>query len=87
MLAPLRAQLDAWNQTPRQQRFAHRFKALFTRYQRGLEREATAARLEIAHTYDRGHAAGIHRAIERLEQGGQAAGVSILRHEFLGESQ
>lgn len=36
---PLRAQLDAWNQTPRQQRFAHRFKALFTRYQRGLERD------------------------------------------------
>jgi GTP-binding protein EngB required for normal cell division len=39
LLAPLRAQLDAWNQTPRQQRFAHRFKALFTRYQRGLERD------------------------------------------------
>ena len=47
MLAPLRAQLDAWNQTPRQQRFAHRFKALFTRYQRGLEREATAARWQL----------------------------------------
>lgn len=43
LLDPLRAQLDAWNQTPRQQRFAHRFKALFTRYQRGLEREAAAA--------------------------------------------
>ena len=39
LLAPLRAQLDAWNQTPRHQRFAHRFKALFTRYRRGLERE------------------------------------------------
>lgn len=44
LLAPLRAQLDAWNATPREQRFAHRFKALFTRYQRGLEREAAAAR-------------------------------------------
>lgn len=47
LLAPLRAQLDAWNQTPRQQRFAHRFKALFTRYQRGLEREAAAARWQL----------------------------------------
>lgn len=47
LLTPLRAQLDAWNQTPRQQRFAHRFKALFTRYQRGLEREANAARWQL----------------------------------------
>lgn len=47
LLDPLRAQLDAWNQTPRQQRFAHRFKALFTRYQRGLEREAAAARWQL----------------------------------------
>jgi GTP-binding protein EngB required for normal cell division len=47
LLAPLRAQLDAWNQTPRHQRFAHRFKALFTRYQRGLEREAAAARWQL----------------------------------------
>lgn len=36
LLAPLRAQLDTWNQTPRHQRFAHRFRDLFTRYQRGL---------------------------------------------------
>lgn len=47
LLAPLRAQLDAWNQTPRQQRFAHRFKTLFVRYQRGLEREATVARWQL----------------------------------------
>ncbi len=47
LLVPLRAQLDAWNQTPRQQRFAHRFKALFTRYQRGLERETAAARWQL----------------------------------------
>jgi len=47
LLAPLRAQLDAWNQTPRQQRFAHRFKALFVRYQRGLEREMAAARWQL----------------------------------------
>jgi GTP-binding protein EngB required for normal cell division len=47
LLTPLRAQLDAWNQTPRQQRFAHRFKALFTRYQRGLEREANVARWQL----------------------------------------
>jgi hypothetical protein len=47
LLAPLRAQLDAWNQTPRQQRFAHRFKALFVRYQRGLEREVAAARWQL----------------------------------------
>jgi GTP-binding protein EngB required for normal cell division len=47
LLTPLRAQLDAWNQTSRQQRFAHRFKALFTRYQRGLEREAAAARWQL----------------------------------------
>ncbi|MCL4759487.1 MAG: dynamin family protein [Rhodocyclaceae bacterium] len=47
LLAPLRAQLDAWNRTPRQQRFAHRFKALFIRYQRGLEREASAARWQL----------------------------------------
>lgn len=47
LLTPLRAQLDAWNQTPRQQRFAYRFKALFTRYQRGLEREASAARWQL----------------------------------------
>ncbi len=47
LLTPLRAQLDVWNQTPRQQRFAHRFKALFTRYQRGLEREAAAVRWQL----------------------------------------
>lgn len=47
LLAPLRAQLDTWNETPRQQRFAHRFKALFTRYQRGLEREAAASRWQL----------------------------------------
>ena len=47
LLVPLRAQLDDWNQTPRQPRFAHRFKALFTRYQRGLEREAAAARWQL----------------------------------------
>lgn len=47
LLAPLREQLENWNQTPRQQRFAHRFKALFTRYQRGLEREANDARWQL----------------------------------------
>jgi len=47
LLIPLRAQLDAWNQTARQQRFAHRFKVLFTRYQRGLEREAATARWQL----------------------------------------
>ena len=47
LLAPLRAQLDQWNQTPRQQRFAHRFKALFTRYQRGLERELREAHWQL----------------------------------------
>jgi len=47
LLAPLRAQLDAWNQTPRQQRFAHRFKALFTRYQRGLERDTRDAHWQL----------------------------------------
>jgi len=50
LLAPLRAQLDVWNQTPREQRFALRFKALFTRYQRGLEREASAARWQLHRT-------------------------------------
>lgn len=47
LLKPLRAQLNAWNQAPRQQRFAHRFKSLFVRYQRGLEREAAAARWQL----------------------------------------
>jgi GTP-binding protein EngB required for normal cell division len=47
LLIPLRAQLDAWNQTPRQQRFAHRFKALFTRYQRGLERDTREAHWQL----------------------------------------
>lgn len=47
LLAPLRAQLDAWNQAPRQQRFAHRFKALFTRYQRGLERDLRDAHWQL----------------------------------------
>lgn len=47
LLAPLRAQLDAWNQTPRQQRFALRFKALFTRYQRGLERDTRDAHWQL----------------------------------------
>jgi predicted GTPase len=47
LLTPLHAQLDAWNTIPRQQRFAHRFKALFTRYQRGQEREAAAARWQL----------------------------------------
>lgn len=47
LLTPLRAQLDAWNQTPRQQRFAHRFKALFTRYQRGLERDTRDAHWQL----------------------------------------
>ena len=47
LLQPLRAQLQAWNQEARQQRFAHRFKALFTRYQRGLERETAAAHWQL----------------------------------------
>jgi GTP-binding protein EngB required for normal cell division len=47
LLAPLRTQLDTWNETPRQQRFAHRFKAMFARYQRGLERETSAARWQL----------------------------------------
>ncbi len=47
LLAPLRAQLDAWNQTPRQQRFTHRFKDLFTRYQRGLERDTRDAHWQL----------------------------------------
>lgn len=47
LLAPLRAQLDTWNQTPRQQRFAHRFKALFTRYQRGIERDTRDAHWQL----------------------------------------
>ena len=47
LLAPLRAQLDAWNQAPHQQRFAHRFKALFTRYQRGLERDTRDAHWQL----------------------------------------
>jgi GTP-binding protein EngB required for normal cell division len=47
LLAPLRAQLNAWNQTPRQQRFAHRFKAIFTRYQRGLERDTHDAHWQL----------------------------------------
>lgn len=47
LLVPLRAQLDAWNQTPRPQRFAHRFKALFIRYQRGLERDTRDANWQL----------------------------------------
>lgn len=47
LLAPLRAQIDAWNQTAREQRFAHRFKALFVRYQRGIERETRLARWQL----------------------------------------
>jgi GTP-binding protein EngB required for normal cell division len=47
LLEPLRQQLDAWNQSAREQRFAHRFKALFVRYQRGLERELRDARWQL----------------------------------------
>lgn len=39
MLKPLTAQLAQWNQTAQPQTFARRFKALFVRYQRGLESE------------------------------------------------
>lgn len=44
LLDLVRTQLDVWNQMPRQHRFAHRFKALFTQYQRGIERDTRAAR-------------------------------------------
>lgn len=47
LLAPLRAQIDVWNKTQRQQRFAHRFKALFVRYQRGLERDTRDAHWQL----------------------------------------
>ncbi len=41
-LQPILQQLQQWNQ-PRPQRFAHRFKHFFTRYQRGLARERADA--------------------------------------------
>lgn len=47
LLDPLRTQLNGWSAMPRPLRFAHRFKALFTRYQRGLEREAKATRWQL----------------------------------------
>ncbi|CBL44888.1 Hypothetical protein HDN1F_13050 [gamma proteobacterium HdN1] len=50
LLEPLRAQLGTWNQTPRQQRFAYRFKALFTRYQHGIERDARDAHWQLHRT-------------------------------------
>lgn len=39
LLAPVMAQLQDWGQEARAQAFARRFKSLFVRYQRGLERE------------------------------------------------
>lgn len=42
LLAPIVAQLQAWNQSVQPQTFARRFKALFVRYQRGLEAERKA---------------------------------------------
>lgn len=38
-LEPIAAQLEQWNQQAQAQTFARRFKALFVRYQRGLEAE------------------------------------------------
>lgn len=43
LLEPLKARLNAWN-SPLPQRFAHRFKALYVRYHRGLERERDETR-------------------------------------------
>lgn len=42
LLAPIVAQLQGWNQSVQPQTFARRFKALFVRYQRGLEAERKA---------------------------------------------
>lgn len=42
LLAPIVAQLQAWNQSVQPQTFARHFKALFVRYQRGLEAERKA---------------------------------------------
>lgn len=39
LLEPVVAQLGCWNQSAQPQAFARRFKALFVRYQRGLEAE------------------------------------------------
>lgn len=50
LLAPLRAQLDAWNQTPCGQRFESlfsRFESLFTRYERWLESEFQEIRRQL----------------------------------------
>ncbi len=47
LLEPLKARLDAWN-SPLPQRFTHRFKTLFVRYHRGLEREQDETRWLLA---------------------------------------
>jgi len=46
-LAPVCAHLQAWNRQTRQLRFAHNFKALFTRYARGIEAELRQARWQL----------------------------------------
>lgn len=51
MLAPLHEQLKAWEAESRTLRFAHRFKALFARYRRGLNREADATRWKLERTH------------------------------------
>lgn len=49
LLEPLLEQLSAWQTLPADPRFAHRFKGLLLRYQRGLEQEQRAAERERYH--------------------------------------
>ncbi len=49
LLEPLAAQLESWQALAHDARFAHRFKALFVRYARGLQAERQAAELERHH--------------------------------------
>lgn len=46
LLTPIRAQLAQWDAHVQPQAFARRFKALFVRYQRGLERERKRSQWE-----------------------------------------
>lgn len=96
LLAPLQAILSEWNASPREQRIAHHFKALFVRYARGLETEQRQLQWQmhrIKHLLDLGQGAFLETVRElktRLDEQiavfhGAEIQLADLRKEFFTE--
>ena len=96
LLAPIREQLARWDAEAQPQAFARRFKGLFVRYQRGLERERKRSqwerhRLNRLHLLAEGDAHGMAQDLcdandeqhQRLEATGQE--LAALRGRFFQE--